>query len=606
MHKKRYTVFDCIFIPFMSSKKCAFVLIAIAVIGGLIPSIQTLVVARFIDTAIRINEGAEGSINIFGWILAIIGCIFITWMSDNVKQLYGNRLEIDLRNTFRVMLTDKRSKIKYQFVEDPKTWDLVSRVTEKPELRLKNAFIQFFDFIGLIIEIVGLILIFITQSWTTAIIIVTIGIPIFITAFKSGKMNYDVKLETQKYHRKHEYLAELLTSRDAAQERSIFGYSSKIGQQWYEWYEKARKVEIIVKFKWFVRMKSTGVIASIICIITTLILIPQLVDQKIKIGIFIALINATYSLVNNMTWNFTSYVESIANNSIYMKELTNLMDLEEFDSKKENIQKGQSIKELLSIEFLHVKFKYPGTENYILKDFSYRFERDKKYALIGVNGAGKTTLLKLLIGLYDEYEGKILINGMDIKDISFEDKIDYMSVVYQDFAKYNITLKDNVVIGRIKDQNKENIDSVINKLMERVGLREKVNSLENGIYTKLGKFQENGQDLSGGEWQKLALARALVGKAELFILDEPTSAMDPVAESAFYGEFFKICDKKMVILISHRLGAAVLVDHILVLNNGSLAEYGTHKELMKSGKIYAQMYESQRGWYSDEENEGNY
>lgn len=595
MKEKKYTLVDSILIPLKCSKKSASLLVLLSIVVGLVPPIQTMVIAKFIDAAISVVNENSNFIGVLKWILAIIVCIFILWMSQNGKQLLGNWLEIDLRRSYRTMLVDKRARLKYKYFEDADTWDLISRISEKPEKRLKEAFIKFLDFCSLIIEIIGLLLIFLTHSWANAIIIIVVGIPIFIISFESGKVTYNTKFITQKYHRRHEYLSEVLTSREATQERAIFGYGKELSKMWWEYYEKARKIELLARFKWFVRMKSSGIIASIICVITTLILIPPLINKSIKIGIFIALINATYSLVNNMTWKFTRYIEAIANNKEYMKELTKFINLKEFDLSKTD----KFNEEFKYIEFVHVKFKYPGTEKYILNDFSYCFENMKKYALIGINGAGKTTIVKLILGLYDEYEGEILINGTDIRNINYQDRLSYISVIYQDFAKYSISIKENIVVGNI-NRTESISDDEIDSIIQKVGLYNKINKLSDGVDTLIGKINKNGQDLSGGEWQKVALARTLLSDAKIWIMDEPTSAMDPIAESVFYKNFCDICDNKMVLLISHRLGTSILADQILVLDEGRLVESGNHHELMECANVYAKMYENQRGWYSYE------
>jgi len=221
-------------------------------------------------------------------------------------------------------------------------------------------------------------------------------------------------------------------------------------------------------------------------------------------------------------------------------------------------------------------------------------EAGKHYAFVGKNGAGKTTITKLLTGLYTEYEGEILINGKELREYPVSTVKALFSVVYQDFAKYYIPLKDNIKLGDVSGKNTE---EKIPDILTKGGLEELVSELKDGIDTPLGKILENGQDISGGQWQRIALARSLISRAPVKMLDEPTAALDPISESRVYGEFENLMKGKTTVFISHRLGSTKLADEILVIDDGMIIERGTHDELMDDEGQYAQMFEAQRGWY---------
>ena len=213
---------------------------------------------------------------------------------------------------------------------------------------------------------------------------------------------------------------------------------------------------------------------------------------------------------------------------------------------------------------------------------------------MGVNGAGKSTITKLLTGLYDEYEGEILINGKELRFYPAAALKALFSVIYQDFSHYQISLLDNIAIG---DISHETDDSRILQAALEVGLGETVNKMKDGIKTQLGKIDADGIDISGGQWQKIAIARSVISTAPIKILDEPTASLDPISENKLYKQFKEIMAEKTAILISHRLGAARLVDEIFVLDKGIIAERGCHNELMKRKGIYAHMFDEQREWY---------
>jgi ATP-binding cassette subfamily B protein len=247
--------------------------------------------------------------------------------------------------------------------------------------------------------------------------------------------------------------------------------------------------------------------------------------------------------------------------------------------------------EFKSLEFRNVCFRYPGSERLVLDGMSFKMEAGRHYAFVGKNGAGKTTITKLLTGLFPQYQGEILINGKELREYSASAVKALFSVVYQDFARYYIPLKNNIALGDLHRKGNEM------EAAHLAGLDETVNSLNHGLDTPLGKIMAGGQDLSGGQWQRVAIARSLNSRAPVKILDEPTSALDPISESLLYRDFERLMLGKTTVFVSHRLGSTKLADEILVIGSGRIIERGTHDELMAANGSYAGMFEAQRGWY---------
>ncbi|MCM1540648.1 MAG: ATP-binding cassette domain-containing protein, partial [Blautia sp.] len=257
----------------------------------------------------------------------------------------------------------------------------------------------------------------------------------------------------------------------------------------------------------------------------------------------------------------------------------------------------------------HVTFRYPGTDADILKDFSMKLERGRHYAIVGENGAGKTTLIKLLTGLYREYEGEILYNGVEMRTFPREEWFRIFSCVFQDFARYYLSVEENICLGmggmdfeeeESPERRRERISRMESAAVQLDIHDHIMQNLKNGYQTRLGKLDEDSTDLSGGQWQRVAMARALMNDAPLLLLDEPTAALDPISESRLYEEFGQISRNRTTIFISHRLGSIRLSDHIFLLKDGCVREQGSHEELMKLQGVYAQMYETQQGWYNKE------
>jgi ATP-binding cassette subfamily B protein len=271
------------------------------------------------------------------------------------------------------------------------------------------------------------------------------------------------------------------------------------------------------------------------------------------------------------------------------------MKLDEYEDAAAKPEKNMSFN---VIEFKNVSFTYPETEKIILDKISFTIENGRHYSFVGVNGAGKTTITKLITGLYNNFEGEIIIDGRSIRDLTQAEIKGLSSVVYQDFAKYYISLYDNIAIADINNpENRKNVENAV----ELTGLSEAAAKLKDGLDTPLGKILENGADISGGEWQRVAMARSVLSPAPLKILDEPTAALDPIGESMVYRNFERISKGMTTIFISHRLGSTKLADIIYVLADGKIIESGSHSALMTEKGVYCEMFNSQAEWYKNEE-----
>jgi ATP-binding cassette subfamily B protein len=246
------------------------------------------------------------------------------------------------------------------------------------------------------------------------------------------------------------------------------------------------------------------------------------------------------------------------------------------------------------LEFRHVSFKYPDRGAYALRDVSLTIRPGEKIALVGANGAGKTTFVKLLTRLYDPSEGQVLIDGIDLREVDPKELQKRIGVIFQDFVRYHLPVRENIGFGQIDELENEAriIDSAT-----RAGADATIRGLPQGYDTMLGKWFERGNDLSGGEWQKVALARAFMREAEVLVLDEPTAALDAMNEYAIFQRFRELTDNKIALLISHRFSTVRMADRIVVLEDGHIIETGTHAELLALGGEYAKLFTIQAEGY---------
>ena len=638
IENREYKLWDFIKIPFSVAPGLACLRIADKIVYASLPALQIVTTALFIDTALSILGGRSDGSRIVMPLAWIILLIAYKYFAFTAMGLLNSKMGIRLTEAFRTAVVEKRAALEYRHVEDNDTWDLISRVGADPAEKIGGGFDILLRMGDIILNVGSVLLILVVQVWWIALAIVGFSAPLLMLAVKSGKAHYDASKEAAKHARRAQYLQGVLTGRDSAEERALFGYSDELNKRYYEKYQSAYKINMKAQRKRYIRQKSASLTTIFMSILIAGVLIVPLGSGEISAGMFMGFVTATFGLAQSLSWELTYITGELANNREYLRDLTAFARLSETpgatDAPAANMPEPQRI------EFRNVSFAYPGTRREVLKDLSITLLAGKHYAFVGENGAGKTTITKLLTGLYDNYTGDILIDGKNLREFTQPELKAMFSIVYQDFAKYQIRLADSVAPGKAAgggdavgsggdavgsggDAVGSGGDAVgsggdagaggggntsasggnavlraVESALETLGLAEAVSKLPDGLDTPLGRIHENGADLSGGEWQRIAIARSLVNGAPVHILDEPAAALDPIAESALYKLFSEISAGKSTIFITHRLGAARLADKIFVIAGGRAAEQGAHGELMSANGLYAKMFEAQRGWYA--------
>ncbi|MED4955059.1 ABC transporter ATP-binding protein [Paenibacillus sp. FSL R5-0527] len=593
LKSKDYTTLDFLIVPLRIIPLQTIYSILITILNSLIPAYQTLVVANFINTATNIFKGRVDYSSIYLPIILIMSYVIFTNLIPSITQIIDTSAQNKLNATLKKEIALKQARLEYKHIENKDTQELINRVCLDPIKNFMAGLNNWFRGATLLISSFSLLVIVMSSTLISGIVILIISVPLFYIAMRTGKKNYEMGMEAKKIQRKYNYLSSILINRDFAEERKLFAYSTPIRDKFDQLYDESSKIENKIEIKSYIHMKSGSMVTLLIVIVIVALLLPSLHRGETSLGIFIALVNAIYGLVQNMSWQLSSTMYDYARLKEYLKEFSIFTRLSE---KKDASVLPADVDSFAfeSLEFRNVSFKYPGTEHYILKDCSFILSHHKNYCFVGVNGAGKTTITKLLVGMYDEFEGEILINGKSIRDFTFAEIKGLISVVYQDFAKYPLTVKDNILLGNLTKMDEKRLENIVSEM----GLKDVVNGLEFGIDTYLGKIKENSKDLSGGQWQRLAISRLLYSNSKINILDEPTASLDPLAESQVYELFSHVNKDRFTIFITHRLGAAKMADEILVVDEGHIVERGSHEQLMslKNGK-YSKMFASQKSWY---------
>lgn len=315
----------------------------------------------------------------------------------------------------------------------------------------------------------------------------------------------------------------------------------------------------------------------------------QLFEKGLKLDVFTANLNATFQFSSNFI-DAINFLTSLRENSFYIDDFLWLVN---YQPKLED-QKGEHIGELETLDIKNVGFKYPDTNAQILKDINLRLKRGEKIAIVGPNGGGKTTLTKLLLHFYLPTEGYIMANKHMYNNIDGECLRSKYAVVFQDFQIYALTIGENVLMRKVITKEDEN---KVWRALEKVGMKEKIEKLEDGIFTQVTReFNRNGAVFSGGEIQRIAIARVFASDADIYILDEPTSSLDPLSEERINKLIIRNTNKAMII-IAHRLSTVVDADKIYLINHGRIEESGTHEEMMNLNGLYAKMFNTQKSLY---------
>lgn len=568
-------------------------------ISFIVPTLQIIVTAYFIDTAVDIVSNGRNAGGIVLPVILLISFSLYDYLSNIGFSLLNCRAENKIKIKVQPELTGQMAKVKYRYYENRETMDVITRATDNFIGNITGMFNLVFDFLSVIFRIGGFILLLGLQLWWASILLAVLCVPIYILGYRSGRKKYDTDKRLTKIDRKFGYIKDILIGRENIEERYMFGYVDKLSGDFKKDYEYARKERNKTEKRRWIDMKSTSMIIALSSIAIIGVLIQPTINGDITIGTFTALAGNIFGLGNALSWNVAWNISEFKYKFEYVKDLNTFLSYETNGGMTD--LPAESHPALERVEFRNVSFKYPGTEVYILKNMNFTLSAGKHYAIVGANGAGKTAVTKLLTGLYDEYEGEIYVNGRNLREYTQSELHALSAVVYQDFSRYPVDFHDNIALGDVLHM--DNTPSVENAVSV-LGLTEAVEKLPDKLKTPLTKIKENGVDLSGGEWQRVALARLIVNPAPLKILDEPTAALDPISESRVYEQFGSIADKKsrpdnIVIFISHRLGSTKLADEILVVSDGVIAEQGTFSELTDKNGVFSEMYTAQAEWYRE-------
>ena len=556
-------------LPFAVAKVAQYIIFDIAAVirGG------------SLSTNFWILVGSEVGLNVFLGLL--------TRAVDYSDSLLANRYTQHV--SVRVM--EQAARLDLTTYENPVFYDRLERARVQATDRL--AMIQQMGrlFQQVITTITFSVALVFASPWL--ILLLALGVlPSFLGETHYAFLGYAKNFRQTPAKRQMDYLRQVAGSREGAKEVKLFGLNKFFTDRFQTLANQIYREDVALSRSKLIVGGLLGVIGTLGYYGAYVYVIWRTLGGAFDIGQFTFLTAAIQQASSNLQQVFST-ASGIADQALFLTDLLAFFEMEPtVHSNPDGLRMPQTIR--TGFEFRNVSFTYPGTERTVLKNFSLTLSPGERIALIGENGQGKTTVVKLITRLYDPTEGEILLDGVDLREYSLEDLHRHIGVIFQDFMRFEMTARENIAIGRVdRPHQQTEIESAAHKsLADTV-----VSKLAGGYDQMLGRRFEGGVELSGGEWQKIALARAYLRDAQLLILDEPTAALDARSELEVFQRFAELTEGKMALLISHRFSTVRMADRIVVLSGGQLIEEGDHDQLMARGGIYAGMFEMQAASY---------
>jgi ATP-binding cassette, subfamily B, bacterial len=468
--------------------------------------------------------------------------------------------------------------------------------------RLERARVQATDRLGMIQSIGRLVQQVITtvslsisimlfSPWLLLMLVAGV-IPAFLGESHFAFLGYAKNFRQTPIRRQLDYLRVLGGSKEAAKELKLFGLAPFLTERFSRLSDQIYVEDVALARSRLLAGSFLSMIGTAGYYSAYVFVIWRTISGVLSIGELTFLAGAILQASSNIQLIFST-VSSIADQALFLTDLIAFFEMRPAIASKPNaLPAPRPI--IRGFEFRNVAFRYPGSSRLVLNGLNFHLHPDERVALIGENGEGKTTIVKLLTRLYDPVEGQVLLDGVDLREYNLEDLYREIGVIFQDFMRYEMTARENIAVGRI-----EQLDDLplLSQAAQKSMADEVVGRLTHGYEQVLGRRFDGGVDLSGGEWQKVALARAYLRDAQILILDEPTAALDARSEYEVFQRFAELTAGKMALFISHRFSTVRMADRIVVLENGRIAEDGDHEKLTRLGGRYAEMFEMQAASY---------
>ena len=568
---------NCIFALFLSITLMLYYTFSVSIVASLFESV---------DAYYRSDTSSPNQIIIY--VALFVGMRFLQSIIIFLNGLNGNVfIYRKANNYYRKILSDKASQLPLIKYEDAYVNDMFTRAqTVVNEERLSQQYMAILSTINNCFTVIGIAAVLCAYNPWLLVIAIPSVIPFFIIRLIRGKEFYKMKYFQAKKNRHMGYYWSLLFNKDSIKEMRAFDFSDYIEKKWRGYRDEVDQQNWEFSRKDSASMLLSNFISTCGYVLSIVFSIYLMVNGKINVGVFGACLSAFLSM-QNTSKSFLMNIGNISEHLLFSKDYLDFIDLPNASDGSISLNGIPKI-----IKMNQVSFRYPNSDNYVLKDVSLEIHQGEKLILVGENGSGKTTLIKLLLGLYEPESGEILYDGIPLSQIKKDSIYKTISLMMQNSLKHQSTVQETVALSEIEHIDDE--ERIMNAL--RAADIDYILE-EEGIKTRLGK-EFKGKELSGGEWQKIALARALFKNSDFVILDEPTSAIDPIVEMDILKKFLDNAKKKTAVIISHRVGICTCADTVVMLSRGQIVERGSHTALMKKRGQYYDFFTMQSKWYN--------
>ena len=601
-----HRLFYIVTLVYKATPALLLVMCLLCLIDGVLPVFGAFVSAELLNEIQHlITDNAAGVLNkesfdafsplLFMLLLNVIYMFMkkvINRVSSAVTAIAGELVA----NHIKLMILNKSRLVDMASFDNPEFYEKLENANREAGMRPLGIINSTFNVISSVISAVSFVAILSGISPYISLIIIVSAVPSALVNFFYRNKNFRYIRWHSKERRQMNYYSSLMVNKDMAKEIKILGLSSTF----------IEKYKTVFK-KYFKGLKSLYIKEGVTHVLVSLI------STLVQCGVFLYIaytvvfeggVIGDYSLYSGALTSISGYVATVLTSTATIYEGTLFIDnMIAFNNEKVTVV--PSVSEPLipqrhvphKIEFRNVSFKYPGTDKFVLQNVNLTLQNSENIVLVGLNGAGKTTLIKLLTRLYDTTEGEILLDGRNIKEYEVSALHDMFGIIFQDFGKYSETAYDNIRFGDILVPHDR---SDVELAAERGNADAFIDKLPHGLDTPLTRiFEEDGIELSGGSWQKLAISRAFLKNSDVLILDEPTASLDPLAEAEVFNRFTELSENRITVFVSHRLSSATTADKIVVIDGGTIAELGNHTELMKLGGIYHNLFTTQAERYQE-------
>ena len=584
-------------------------MLLVAIFTGVFPPIISLITGEILNKLDLVKGSKEAIIGsvLFSSIVILFVFKICEDIVGRIKSFVTRIAGEKVVRYVRLEIMNKAKELDLASFDSPAFYEKLENANREAGHRPIQVLSETFDMMSTLIKLVSYlaIILVVPDMWWMALVMIAVSIPSTIINFTYRRKTVNYMWRRSKERRQMNYYCELMVNKDMVKEIRMFNLSDTFINRYsdvFNVYYKGLRRLICSEYAWHIGLAIIN--AAVTCVFYVLIAM-KVIAGEFEIGDFTVYTGAL-TAVSAAVGALITHSAHIYEGTLFIDNLISFVKVRQ--TVVASIEKPASVSHGSphTIEFQNVSFKYPESDRMVLKNINLKFRPGETVVLVGLNGAGKTTFIKLLTRLYDPTEGRILLDGRDIKEYDTAELYKTFGIIFQDFGKYAASIAENIQFGNIdKEPDAEKVREAATQANAQIF----IDKLEEGYDTPLMRyFEPNATELSIGQWQKLAIARAFYSDADILILDEPTASLDPMAEQEIFNQFDALRADKTTIFVSHRLSSAVIASKIVVLEYGELIEEGTHKELMAKGGKYYELFSTQANRYieSMEENEKNF